>query len=1032
MKLDKYTYLLTGFGGTTADNIVAELVRSGARVVDARLGDTTTLNEVSPGHFRLAGKFEKNQNVTEAWQQILAKVGRIDGLINLNNGISVPADEPADSVAWQDRISASFSATLNWCQTLLPHLREGSSVGHIINIDSQPDETDVRAAIERGALHSLTGSINRDSAPGGLRAHSIFFGDIAEATLINTVIGILSGATDTDLTLLSEPSAPEAQDSPASEPEERPATVENKNNDDLMSTLGFSQEDGSQPEQPEEGDKSPEAELKDFNIDKSGDELPSEPSPTPAPEGDKAPDSEQEESPPEPQPAKGQKPDKDKDIPSDSSYLLDSDFSDFTVDEKVISNYRLSLAELKKLEAEEKAAQEAAGEPAADKTPASAGVDPAVPGFYLVDLYLNQGFPKRAAALLETLSGLDVPPEKLAAKKQEVAEALGESLEDEATPQEPEVHQEEPQAHEPPPDTKEPSVAAQVDRPEPTPVPEPEPEPKETAPTAEPVEDDYEQQRIKALERRMGRSESETAPAAAADEAEETTEQKPDDSAPELSLVDEYVEQQPVPGRLTKWLAITAAVIVGLAAVYIFWPSEEDTPVTVDKVVVDQPPPTPTAEAVIEEAVAVIDTAAEEITPEPEPPVEEEVVAPVEEKPVPAPPKPRPQVKTLPLRNLSVNRQAWDHFERGDYHKAAEIWGREKKAKPDNYTILMLFGCEESTILNAYRNLDKPADFFVLPRALNNRACYSICWGDFASREDARQWFDEIPAWFYDNQAKPLISSFGRIKITRPTVTPVRPPKPEPEAARPQEEAVIQVADSKPAKSTPSPVQENSADTTTDRAVDTTDANDVSVAEEAFISAMLTLPADDQSSDAESDPASAIEQSGETAPADTVVVLTSGTVTDDWIEMDTATAALEPETQTATEIYVDIASLEEEETTVPEPKPDYSPAELLNLGHYVQAAGLWEIQKKAGANGYTIRLMVACQDISVADAYSAVNRSSSFFLLPRTLDDQDCYTVCLGDFNSKRAAKKALKEVPPWFERNGDKPQVVRLSDLSR
>jgi len=145
----------------------------------------------------------------------------------------------------------------------------------------------------------------------------------------------------------------------------------------------------------------------------------------------------------------------------------------------------------------------------------------------------------------------------------------------------------------------------------------------------------------------------------------------------------------------------------------------------------------------------------------------------------------------------------------------------------------------------------------------------------------------------------------------------------------------------------------------------------------------------------------------------------------DWIEMDTTTLLLEPEP----ELYNDWIEMDTT-TLLLEPEPNYTPHDLLQLGRFVEAARIWEIQKGTTPKNYTIVLLVACQDGTINAAYRALNQPPDFFILPKTVKGQACYAVCWGDFASKRDAKRRLKEVPKWFKRSSGKPSVYMLGDL--
>ncbi|MCK5331762.1 MAG: hypothetical protein KAK01_10150, partial [Candidatus Marinimicrobia bacterium] len=439
-----------------------------------------------------------------------------------------------------------------------------------------------------------------------------------------------------------------------------------------------------------------------------------------------------------------------------------------------------------------------------------------------------------------------------------------------------------------------------------------------------------------------------------------------------------------------------------------------------------------------DQPVVAVDTVSEAVAElaveEPEP-VEETIEEPVVK---PAPVKPQSKVKTLPLRNLEINQQATDLFKSGDYWEAASVWGHEKKLRPTHYTIILLFGCEETTIKNAYRQLDKPADFFLLPRYIKDRQCYTICWGDFTALSAARQWFGEIPRWFADNGAKPMIRSFSKIRTTaiRPmkvkkatTIIPVQKVEIELPIVPESDQLVVTEPISKidDTDTLKPELPEVEAQFTEPAIVD-----EITSVEEAFIDAMIAIPQTDVVADTllVKDPVIPVE------PVDSVIVLLETDRDDDWIEMDTTTLLLEPKAEATGEEFVNITDLDIVETpeleTEPEPEtePDYTPQDLLQLGRFVEAAGIWEIQKGTTPRNYTIKLLVACQDGSINDAYRALNQASDFFILPKTVKGEACYAVCWGDFSSKRDAKRRLKEVPKWFKRNGGKPVLTTIAKI--
>lgn len=506
-----------------------------------------------------------------------------------------------------------------------------------------------------------------------------------------------------------------------------------------------------------------------------------------------------------------------------------------------------------------------------------------------------------------------------------------------------------------------------------------------------------------------------------------------------------------------NWLYLSGAVVIALIAAWLFWPASQP-PEQIAAPEITQLAPEQQPEITADQPVVVIDTVVDErqaVTEALSEPVEMDLgEAPVEEITEPEPAKPVPEIKTLPMRNLTVNQQALDLFKNGNYWAAATIWGQEKKQHPAHFSIILLFGCEESTIKNAYRQLDEPDDFFLLPRYIKDRQCYTICWGDFTSLNDARQWFDEVPSWFADNGAKPMIRSFSKMRTTATrrepvrkaaTIIPVKTAEPVIEEVAVEQIPVIP-ATPETDESEVLTIAEPEAPVIDEQYYEVDTLDKVTTVEEAFMAAMITLP----QAEAVVDTPQLEETPLPEEPEDSTIIVIETDRVDDWIEMDTTTLALEPEAEATGEEFVDIADLEEpvpftpepdtasepeiemepEPEPEPEPVPDYTPKDLLQLGRFMEAAGIWEIQKGAEPNNYTIKLLVACQEGSINDAYRTLNQADDFFILPKTLDGKACYAVCWGDFVSKRDVKRRLKEVPKWFKRNSGKPEMTTFAKI--
>jgi hypothetical protein len=156
------------------------------------------------------------------------------------------------------------------------------------------------------------------------------------------------------------------------------------------------------------------------------------------------------------------------------------------------------------------------------------------------------------------------------------------------------------------------------------------------------------------------------------------------------------------------------------------------------------------------------------------------------------------------------------------------------------------------------------------------------------------------------------------------------------------------------------------------------------------------------------------------------------------VAMPRDTMAVEPPTPPAEPEAVTLGEATEptvaEEEATEEPQiaeaPSTSPQELFQDGKFHEAALAWLEVKQASPEGYTIVLEYVCLDQTIRNAYQAVAASPDLFLLPKQIQDRDCFVICLGEFPDEATALEQLAKVPSWFEENGAQPRVRPLAKL--
>ncbi|MGH9870741.1 MAG: hypothetical protein ACREAA_21600, partial [Candidatus Polarisedimenticolia bacterium] len=101
--------------------------------------------------------------------------------------------------------------------------------------------------------------------------------------------------------------------------------------------------------------------------------------------------------------------------------------------------------------------------------------------------------------------------------------------------------------------------------------------------------------------------------------------------------------------------------------------------------------------------------------------------------------------------------------------------------------------------------------------------------------------------------------------------------------------------------------------------------------------------------------------------------------------------------------------------------------ERLLSGDYRGAARHFGRQVADGPGGYSIQILMACQDDTVRRAVEAGASSPELFILSTTFQGRSCYRVYWGRYPTQKRAQEALsREIPAAFRR--DKPRVTRLA----
>jgi len=108
-------------------------------------------------------------------------------------------------------------------------------------------------------------------------------------------------------------------------------------------------------------------------------------------------------------------------------------------------------------------------------------------------------------------------------------------------------------------------------------------------------------------------------------------------------------------------------------------------------------------------------------------------------------PKSTPELLDLPDVPSGEPR---DLLAAGNLNEAAKLWARQYSDQAVSYSIALELACQEQTVMNGFRASRQSSEFFILPRKLDGRSCFWLCWGRFKTRAEAEAAKPQIPDFF--------------------------------------------------------------------------------------------------------------------------------------------------------------------------------------------------------------------------------------------------------------------------------------------
>ena len=167
------------FAENGASVVIIDLNGEASKAAAAALGE---------GHLGLAANVADEVQVQAAIEQILAKYGRVDVLVN-NAGIAVYGLlTDLDPDVWQRLFDVNVTGTYNCCRFAIPPMVH-EKAGHIINLTSilgmNGASCEAAYSATKGAIVAFTKAMAKELGPSGIRVNCVAPGCIDTDMIAN-------------------------------------------------------------------------------------------------------------------------------------------------------------------------------------------------------------------------------------------------------------------------------------------------------------------------------------------------------------------------------------------------------------------------------------------------------------------------------------------------------------------------------------------------------------------------------------------------------------------------------------------------------------------------------------------------------------------------------------------------------------------------------------------------------------------------------------------------------------------------------
>jgi hypothetical protein len=107
---------------------------------------------------------------------------------------------------------------------------------------------------------------------------------------------------------------------------------------------------------------------------------------------------------------------------------------------------------------------------------------------------------------------------------------------------------------------------------------------------------------------------------------------------------------------------------------------------------------------------------------------------------------------------------AQEAWQAGSFAAAAQLWLAEMAGRPaTSWVVALELACQESSLRLASQLVPKPELLFLLPRNLQGKPCYWVCYGFFEQEEQAKQALAELDFFRKSNANPPMVRRLAEL-----------------------------------------------------------------------------------------------------------------------------------------------------------------------------------------------------------------------------------------------------------------------------